>query len=100
RMRQLKMVTSYLTTIFGASAETVLQKAGSTELQNRYQNKGDPASNTVKDRAFRYLDASLKHRLTELDALRGVKDEKNPEAQIAKAIEEALMEEVLKGGVI
>ncbi len=92
RMKQMSMVTEYLHEVFGPAAESVLGKVGSNELQTRYAGR----QKMTKPQAYGYLHAALRHR-PEVLKLEGSGD---PAAYIARLMEEALMEEVVKGPVI
>jgi hypothetical protein len=96
RMRQLKMVTGYLNAVFGAGAESILSHAGDHKLQHRYELR----DKLTKEQAYGYLAASIQHRANQLKSLRDDKSGADPAPLIAMMMEEALMEETLKGGVI
>ncbi|MFO0646023.1 MAG: hypothetical protein U0326_07285 [Polyangiales bacterium] len=92
RQQQLKVVTLWLHEVFGAQAESRLSRVGSNELQGHYEQR----QKLSKSQAYRYLDSALAHRRGVLK----VEDARDPAPYLAQMIEEALMEEMLKGKVI
>lgn len=98
RQRQLLMVDSYLATIFGPSAEQYLARAGHPDLNNKYAGRGVPSK--VKDVAFKTLGASFTEAQKSLVSALRTETETNPEQKLAALIENSLVDQVLKGGLV